>query len=427
MYIQNVFRISQDYLQITLVVLSKPLKFMLHEKYAEAYKLYCNTELSGKEIARQCKVSVSGFRRYIQVYHRDTMYKRYHINASDLKSEHFKNSGNQGYIAHKKYQQAILKCKDLQFIELSISAIARKYNLNPDGLWNQLRSHFPDILEWREKEQTIRGISTYRQVSHMKESTKNYQKAVQLLKENDMTIKEAAEKMHLSFTGLRQHLLFYHKDLVKSRQKKRKSHIGQKHLGKRSGNNTIHMPSEETICKYAAALQLYQTTSLTIKAICQSTDVPCGGFCYYLQTWHRDLMLKRKGIKGIKDPTKIDLTACRHYLPSTAEKYAEPIQFLQKNDMNISAVARKYNVNPESFRMYLKEHNPEILSRFGMIKTSDGRLMSRRSFEKYRAAIETCRNSKESLKKIAEDHNLAYNSFSKFLQRNYPELIQGRK
>lgn len=48
------------------------------------------------------------------------------------------------------------------------------------------------------------------------------------------------------YAGLEQHLLFYHKDLVKRRIKIREKAVGQKRKGEITGRGTLHVPSPET-------------------------------------------------------------------------------------------------------------------------------------------------------------------------------------
>lgn len=327
----------------------------------------------------------------------------------------------------EKYRDAILACRKIEFIEYNISQIARHFNLNPTGLGNQLRAHYPDILEWRYNEQLNRGINTYQKKTLQEESSAQYAQALELLKSTNKTLKEVAEVSNVSFTGFRQHVLFYHKDLVLKRRATRERNAGQKYKGKRTGSNTTHEPQSETIKKYAEALEVYRTTSLTIKEIAERLSVPYGGFSGYIRTWHRDLIVKRRGVKCKEDVEVADLNNYKHYVASTSSKYKKAIKYMKSHDITTAAAARMFSLHPESFRMYLKEHEPQLAESRGMMTTPDGKYVSRKSYEKYKDAIQSYRTTSDSLTSIAKRYNINPISFGGFIRRHYPEDIQKRQ
>ncbi len=51
-------------------------------KYRTALELYAATDLSTAKICRQCGISLSGFSRYIGIYHRHLMLERNGIKCS---------------------------------------------------------------------------------------------------------------------------------------------------------------------------------------------------------------------------------------------------------------------------------------------------------------------------------------------------------
>ena len=402
---------------------------MVHRKYSTAYKLYQKTDLSQKDICEMCKVSVTGFRGYVQKYHRDSLFKRYNLEHPESNGKIVKIRGRsgQGLNTKAKYEKAICVCADRDFIEFSISQIAKCFNLSPSGLGNQLRAHFPNLLKTRYERQLKRGIKTHRQLSRIQDGMEMYAGAVRLLKNSDLTLKEAASRCGVSCAGLEQHLLFYHKDVAIQRRYIRLQNKGQKYKGKKNGNNLVHCPRPQIVEKYAKALELYKTTSQTIRDIAEQVDVSYGGFSNYLRVWHRDLMVRRKGIKTISDPMIVDLSTYKHYLASTAEKYAEPIKLLKNSDMAIADIARKFGINSGSFRMYLKEHEPEFMATRGRVKDKYGNVVYKCSLNKYKEAIEMYKHSNLTLKEIAEKQGLVYISLGQYLRRNYPGLIARHK
>lgn len=118
------------------------------------------------------------------------------------------------------------------------------------------------------------------------------------------------------------------------------------------------------------------------------------------------------------------LEQTKRYKKSSAEKYANAIERLQNTDLPTAKVAAEFGLNPETFRMYLREHHPELVTARGMIRTSDGKVVSNRSAEKYAEALRIYATTSESLKSIAKRLGLTYNSVGGFIRRNYPEAIE---
>ena len=399
----------------------------IHKKYEEALNLFRDTNLSRKEICDKCNLKVSSFGAYIRRHHRELLLEKMTKESGVELSPDAKLYGKsgQGLLTKTKYMKAILACRSLDFIQYNISQIAHHFKLNPTGLGNQLRAHYPDILEWRYAEQQQRGINTHQQKKMKEDSIEQYSSAIDMLRNSNHTLQEVAEKCNVSFTGLRQHVLFYHKDLVRKRQKTREKNTGQKYKGKKTGSNSVHEPLPETVLKYSEAFRLYSETSMTMKEIIQKTGVPYGGFYGYIRTWHRDLIEKRRGIKCEEDVEIADFTKYKHYVASTYEKYADAIAYMKTNDdVTTAATAKLYLLNPETFRLYLKEHEPELVSKRGMMKTSNGKCVSRKSYDKYRDAIEFYRTTTESLYSIAKRTSLNVISLGGFIRRNFPEYIE---
>ena len=95
--------------------------------------------------------------------------------------------------------------------------------------------------------------------------------------------------------------------------------------------------------------------------------------------------------------------------------------------MPTSKVAAEFGLNPEVFRMYVKEHYPELTTARGMIKADTGKTVSNRSAEKYAEALNIYQTTSEPLKSIAQRLGLTYNSLGGFIRRNYPEAIEKHK
>ena len=110
-----------------------------------------------------------------------------------------------------------------------------------------------------------------------------------------VTVPEVADSCGLSYTGLEQHLLFYHKDLVKRRIRIRKKALRRQRKGEITGRGTVHAPSPELVEKYAEAVHLYATTPMSAARIAGKTGVSKKGFYEHLQRWHLDLPVCNAG------------------------------------------------------------------------------------------------------------------------------------
>ena len=236
-----------------------------------------------------------------------------------------------------------------------------------------------------------------------------------------VTVPEVADSCGLSYTGLEQHLLFYHKDLVKRRIRIRKKALRRQRKGEITGRGTVHAPSPELVEKYAEAVHLYATTPMSAARIAGKTGVSKKGFYEHLQRWHLDLVCRRKNIP-YEEGRLVDWSKVRKYNPAT-----KAIRRLKESGLPTAQVAAEFGLQPEAFRSYLKEHEPELYARQGMMRASNGRSVSRRSMEKYAEALHLFETTGEELKSIARRLELNYNSLGGFIRRNFPELIERHK
>lgn len=112
------------------------------------------------------------------------------------------------------------------------------------------------------------------------------------------------------------------------------------------------------------------------------------------------------------------------YDPATKAKYAEAIRRLKESGLPTAQVAAEFGLQPEAFRSYLKEHEPELYARKGMVRTDTGGAVSRRSMEKYSEAMHLYGTTTESVKSLARRFGFNDCSFGQFIRRNFPELVE---
>lgn len=394
-------------------------------KYAAAVEMYACSDLSIRRIAKLCHVTEAGLSAHIGRHHRDLLFRRYGLSDDDgdLQTLKVKPPRGQSLVTYRKYKDAIAACSDLAYIEYNISQIARLFGFHGTALASQLRFHYQDVIPMRERLRQRLGIAdnTHRGVRPWCDDA--YKKAVAMYRDTDMSLPEVAEVCKVSQGGLSQHLRYYHQDVIEAKAKRRKTSkrkLGSRKAGRLAGNGNTYGPKPETIAKYAEALELFRHTGMTIKEIAAATGVSVTGFSGYLHQWYRGDKMIRRGYEwdGESEP---DLQGTKHYLKSSAVKYAPAIESLRKNPRAVAEVAAEFGFNPEVFRDYLKKHEPELAAAQGMTRKADGRLVKRSSVEKYDAAIQEYAASAEPLRSIARRHHLVYNSVMGYVLRNCPK------
>mgnify|MGYP000770083620 FL=1 len=293
-------------------------------KYRRAVDLYATTSMSRIEICRMCGVTVQGLQAYIGKYHRHLMLARNGITcdrkeAAGIRLNTFRR---QKPATRLKYRAAIEACDSMDYIGMNVSQIAREFGLEGTNLGRQLRTHYPEILEFRERARLRLGLNDNLPRGSRSFCKEQYAAAVELLRgDTYITVHEAADSCGVSYAGLKQHLLFYHKELVDKRIRTREKAVRQQRKGEITGRGTVHAPSPAMEEKYAKALELYRTTPMSAARIAAETNVSKKGFYEYLRTWHKDLICKRKGM-SYEEGMPVDWSKTRKYNPATAAKYA---------------------------------------------------------------------------------------------------------
>ena len=329
-----------------------------------------------------------------------------------------------------KYRDAILACSDISHIGMTISGIAREFGLSPAGLNNQLRRHFPNVIPEREALRRRLGIhdGIFRGVTRVSEN--QYAGAVHLLEISDLTIQEAADRFGVSYTGLREHILYYHKRIAEARHLTRVAAASRPlRYGEKNGSNQPHLPRKETVERYAAALDLLRTTSLPITEICYRCGVRSGAFRSYLYNWHREDLQRRQG--GIYTPgmQKDTFPACRRYSPSAAERYAPAIAMLRSGSSMHDAAFAAGISSTERLRWYVREHDPELADRVkaaGMVELPFGTSCKRESWELFKEAVGEYLDKDEPVSVIAARHGLNAKSLRTFLRKHFASVVLAR-
>lgn len=177
-------------------------------KYRRAIEMYASTELSGREICRICKVTEAGFRCYLTKYHCELVLARYAILCSKEEAGHIKLGQLRGQLpaTRAKYKDAIEACGSMEHIEFNVSQIARKFGLEGTNLGRQLRTHYPEIIEWREKIREWLGIGDGLLRGTRRSCKEQYAEAIRRLKESGLPIARVAAEFGLQPEGFHSYL-----------------------------------------------------------------------------------------------------------------------------------------------------------------------------------------------------------------------------
>ena len=395
----------------------------VQSRYHCALELYRTTDMTVKKICEQTGTPLTAFRAYVWRYHRELMFARHGVEISpgEAAKTRLRKKSGQTAAAYAKYKDAIRACDDVAYIEFNVSQIARLFGLNPTALGNQLRNHYPDIVERRERERHRLGVNDNLHRGVKPWCKEQYADAVEHLRATEDTIWQTADLYGLSRSGLREHLMYYYKDLIRARAGKRERAKTNKTRGELTGNGRKHEPMPQSEEKYREAIRLYRTTAMTQEEICAATGVTVMGLRHYLRSWNKELMEERHDVDGRGEEARPAGTKC--YLKSTAAKYAGAIERLKATGRPTAEVAKEFGLNPDIFREYLHEHEPELAATLGRTKLPNGRSVLVRSAEKYDEAVRLYATTTETLKSIALRLGLQYKSVGGFVRRNHPEAI----
>jgi len=339
---------------------------LMRRKYAEAVRLYAETDMLMKDIALRCGLSRGALGQHLRRHHRELLLRRHGIETEGRNAEAVKimQAGRQTEAAHAKYKLAVEACDSMNYMDLNVSQIARMFHVTPTGLANFLRTHYPDIIPNREHMRQRLGLADNTERGARRASTEQYAKALELYRTTNMTMPEIAAMCNVSEGGLSQHLRFYHREILrlKDQQRRKAQTMKNKPKGAMLGNGHKNCPSPSTVMKYAAALSLYKSTTMTMKDIVAKTNVSAEGFRFYLHKWHLPLVLERSGVSvDMRDAGTRDLRRARTKMKTVAAKYALAIASLKANPRPMAAVAREFGHHPEAFRQYLHKHEPELV------------------------------------------------------------------
>lgn len=397
------------------------------EKYREAIELYRTTGLPVREICARTGVPFTAFRSFLHSCHRELMFARYGMEVAPEEAAATRLA--QAFRPDRRLPRQVRRGHPrLRRHRLHrVQRLADSLHVPP----GPLRSGQPvaeplsrNHRAARARERHRLGVNDNQHRGVKPWCKEQYAGAVEHLRTTDDTIRRTADLYGLSYSGLREHLLFYHKDLVRKRADKReRAKSGAKVRGALTGNGSRHEPKAGQTEKYREALRLYRDTALTHRQIAEATGITVTGLRNHLRIWNRRLIVEHRGYE-CREGEAVDLSRTKQYLKSTAAKYAGAIACLKETGRPTAEVAREFGLHPETFREYVREHEPELAARLGMTRLADGRQVLARSMEKYGEAVRLYETTTEPLRSIADRLGLQYNSVGGFVRRSRPDAIE---
>ena len=326
----------------------------------------------------------------------------------------------------QKYREAVQACMSIMNLSLNVADIARMYSLDPQCLRGQLKRHYPDVIPKRNELRAMLGYAVLDQSRLHQSSMEKYVPAVKMLKETDLTVKEVAERCGVTYLGLQQHLIYYHKDVAELRLGKRMQALsGPVPVGEKDCNNRPVGPSATMQARYAPAIKMARETDLPLTEIALRCGVEPRGLQGYVQKWHRDLMEERQ---RKREEALLQRKEAVRPKVSRAEivrvQYTPTVDMI-RGGMSLSEAASAVGTSPDNLRSWLKSHYPEVLdiSRNGMTKTPEGVTMKRATYERYVVIAQyMAEHPGEGSVDVAKRFGVPVSSMNKVLARCFSDV-----
>lgn len=329
------------------------------------------------------------------------------------------------------YHDAILACQSIDNLELTVADIARKYNLKPECLRNQLKRHFPEIYARREQMRDMLGLSRPGNRGLKKATVEKYADAIQMLRNTSLTVKEVANRCNVSYSGLQQHLLCYHKDIAESRLLYRADALLQTVpsdtlIGSPSAIGGVRKPRPDTVEMFAPAVKFYQETNLSVPQIAARCGLNRHALESYLKRWYPEDVARRRLAREAAWAAKKEERAGRpdRSCATVARLRFTPAIALLQEGKTLSQAAKILNVQIWDLSAWFRRNHPEILeqTRTGMFVLPSGQKTLRRTYDRFLPIAEyIASHPSKSTKELSAKFNVPASSLVKYISTYFPE------
>lgn len=234
------------------------LQSRYREQYAEAVRMYGTTDRSISEVAAECGVSEGGFSQHLRFYHQDLLQRKLAGRQAARGSRAYGTLTGNGH-CYRPHPETVAKYAGAlelyRHTALTIGEIARQTSVSAAGFSFYLRKWHRDLV--LERSGIPAGVDETTDLRsarrRMKIVTAKYAAAIESLRQQPRPVARVAEEFGLQPEVFRGYLHKHEPELA--RQQGRMRIDNGRHVSRRS---------EE---KYAEAIELYRTTTETLKSI----------------------------------------------------------------------------------------------------------------------------------------------------------------
>lgn len=334
---------------------------------------------------------------------------------------------------HERYDEAVKACSNIEYLNKSVSAIARMFGLEPESFRNQLKRHFPDIIPNRDELRRRLGMTKGHVKGLSPSTTAKYAPAIAMLRETNLTIREVAEKCNVSFHGLQQHLLFYHKDVAAKRLAERTKALGKKlHRGDKDSSNRTVGPRHETERLYADAIELYRTTNRTATDIATEQGLDPHNFISYIQHWHREEMTIRQKLRKeqAEERRRQRQQQAENSRRVRAERKYAPALPLIEGGATYAEAAIQTGIPKDRLESWVRRNRPQLNEQArqnAWVTLPNGTHVMRSNWTKYQEAEKAYCTTDEPVKQMARRLEVSPTTLLNFLHALHPEVAVRRR
>lgn len=199
------------------------------------------------------------------------------------------------------------------------------------------------------------------------------------------------------------------------------------------------LPSADRIAaarsKYAAAVELYASSLLSIREIAEETGLTPKALSRHLSRYFRPLLYKRYGMDVPSEDRPVKIKSPRGQSRVTHLKYKEAIGAsgdMAYIEFNISQIARMFGLTGTGLASQLRVHYPDVIpareklrKRLGI---ADGIHRGARPSSKsaYEEAVQVYRNSDLTIQEVADRFGISRSGLGKYMRHYHHEVIAAK-
>lgn len=249
------------------------------EQYAAAVRMYATSDRSITEIARACGVSEGGFSQHLRFYHQDLLQRKLEKRKAARGKEkkqlgELTGNGHQYKPLPKTVEKYAGALELYRHSTLTIDEIARRTSVSAAGFCFYLRKwHRELVLERSGITGQIDEKADLRSMRRrMKIVTEKYAAAIESLRQEPRPVARVAADFGLQPEVFRDYLHKHESDLARQQ--------GMMRIG---NGRCVSRRSE---AKYAEAIELYRTTTETLKSIAVRLGLTYNSLSGYVRRNH---------------------------------------------------------------------------------------------------------------------------------------------